>query len=55
MNAEQARLICEAHEIFELMENEEEVELLKQNNPWLLEAYRAIAALANGEQVTRSK
>lgn len=50
MNAEQARLICEAHEIFELMENEEEIELLEANNPELLAAYRALERLTIGSK-----
>lgn len=43
---EQALEICEAHEIEQLMDNEEERELLLQNNPSLLAAYQALLALA---------
>jgi hypothetical protein len=42
-----ACLICEAHEIYALLENEEEIELLYQNNPELLAAYRRLYELSN--------
>ena len=43
---EHARLICLAHEIHSLLLNEEEVELLRENNPYLLAAYGALHRMA---------
>jgi len=43
---EHARLICLAHEIHSLLLNEEEVELLRGNNPYLLAAYGALHRMA---------
>ena len=43
---EQARLICEAHEIEQLLDSTEEVELLEENNPELLSAYVALHDMA---------
>lgn len=48
---EQASLICEAHEIFQLLDNEEEIELLEENNPELLEAYFALHRTAVGADI----
>lgn len=45
--AGQAMQLAEAHEVEQLLSNEEEVELLEEHNPELLEAYRALWALAN--------
>lgn len=39
LTAKQARLICDAHDIDALLDNDEEVFLLEENNPELLEAY----------------
>lgn len=47
---EQASLICDAHSIYALLENDEEIELLEQHNPELLEAYRALYDIAVNEQ-----
>lgn len=44
MTKEQARLILEAHEID--MSDTEEMELLEQYNPELLEAYKALIAFS---------
>lgn len=44
----QAQEICDAHEIYELLDNKEEVELLEANNPGLLEAYYALHIVAVG-------
>ena len=49
LTQEQANLICEAHGIFELLINEEELELMENNNPELLEAYNALNLIAVGE------
>lgn len=48
LNKQQAQLLVEAHEIDSLLENEEEVELLEDNNPELLTAYRALGRMAIG-------
>jgi hypothetical protein len=45
---EQAMLICDSHEIIQLLDNEEEVELLSDNNPELLEAYVELVKMAKG-------
>ena len=42
----QAYLIAESHELLTLLDNQEELELLESNNPELLDAYRALLALA---------
>lgn len=47
LTQEQAQLLVDAHEVAQLMDNEEEVELLKENNPEMLDAYRALLAIAN--------
>ena len=49
LTQEQAQLLCDAHEVYSLLENEEEIELLEVNNPELLEAYYALHRLAAGE------
>ena len=46
LTQEQAQLICESHEIPQIFENEEEYELLEENNPELLKAYRALVNFA---------
>lgn len=48
LTKEQAQLLCDAHEVYSLLENEEEIELLEANNPELLEAYYALHRLAAG-------
>jgi len=48
LTQEQAALICDAHEIEQLLDNTEEVELLEENNPELLEAYMALHNMAIG-------
>ena len=54
LTPEQAMLICDAHELFQLMDNEEEVELMEDNNPELLEAYTELLnmAMTNGPDET---
>lgn len=52
LSQEQARILCEAHEVYSLLENEEEIELLEANNPELLEAYYALHRLAAGAVLT---
>lgn len=42
----QADLIMRENGIWEALENEEERELLEENNPALLEAYKALAKIA---------
>ena len=46
LTPEQAQMICDAHDIQSTLSNEEEVELLSENNPELLEAYRALVSIA---------
>lgn len=46
---EQAQLIVDAHEVEQLLDNEEEVELLAQNNPAILAAYRALVLWAHSD------
>lgn len=48
MSAQHARDILDAHEIGSLLDNEEEVSLLREHNPDLLEAYLALRELAQG-------
>ena len=48
LTKEQAQMLCDAHEVDSLLENEEEIELLEANNPELLEAYRALSRMAIG-------
>ena len=43
MSPEQAAELYFAHDVGLLLDNEEEIELLEQHNPLLLEAYRALA------------
>lgn len=45
---QQASLILEAHDIFQVLESEEEVALLEDNNPELLEAYFALHRFSVG-------
>lgn len=49
LTRDEAQLICDAHEIGLLLNNEEEVDLLEQHNPELLAAYEVLAAIANGD------
>lgn len=46
MTKDQAMLIIDMHEIDSLMRDDEERELLEENNPELLEAYRALLKIA---------
>ena len=46
---EQARLLCEAFGVFELLHDEEEMELLEDNNPDMFEAYKELYEMAYGE------
>ena len=48
LTKEQAQMLCDAHEVDSLLENEEEIELLEDNNPELLDAYRALSRMAIG-------
>ena len=50
MTKKQAAILIEAHEIDQLLENEEEVEMLEANNPELLAAYRALVRYAKAKQ-----
>ena len=53
LTTEQAQMLCDAHEVDALLENEEEIELLEANNPELLEAYRALSRMAIGSGAQR--
>ena len=48
LTQEQAAILCDAHEVYSLLENEEEIELLEAHNPELVEAYYALHRLAVG-------
>ena len=49
LTPEQAQAISDAHEIQTMLNNEEEFELLKANNPELLEAYQALVKIAESK------
>lgn len=46
MSPKQAKAILDAHDILQLLDNNEEVDLLLKNNPELYEAYIALRILA---------
>jgi len=46
---EQARLLCEAFGVFELLQDEEETGLLEEHNPSMLDAYIDLYQMAYGE------
>lgn len=46
LTKEQAQLIVDTHELDVLMDNDEEVDLLEQHNPELLDAYRVLIDIA---------
>lgn len=48
LTKDQAQMLCDAHEVDSLLENDEEIELLEANNPELLEAYRTLSRMAIG-------
>lgn len=47
LTKEQAILLIDTHEIMQVMESQEEMELLKAHNPELLEAYEVLLNIAN--------
>lgn len=49
MTQEQAQLLCDAHDVHALLNNEEEVGLMEDNNPALLAAYEKLRAIADGD------
>lgn len=49
LSEDQAKLLCEAFEVFNILNDEQEVELLEEHNPALLEAYRELYDLAYDE------
>ena len=49
LTQKQAQMLCEAHEVYALLENEEEIALLDANNPELLDAYYALHCIAAGD------
>ena len=48
LTPKQASILVDAHEIESLLENEEELELLEDYNPELVEAYRALVRMTIG-------
>lgn len=50
LTQEQAQMLCDAHDVHAMFNNEEEVELLEANNPQLLEAYECLRAIADGDE-----
>lgn len=50
LTKEQAVMLCDAHEVYSMLEDEEEIELLEANNPELLEAYYALHRLSVGAE-----
>ena len=48
LTKEQAQLICDAHDIDAMLDTGEEVDLLRAENPQLLDAYTALLQIANG-------
>ena len=52
LTPKQAQRLCDALDLDDLLENEEEIELLKVHNPELLAAYQALHRLAVGSHVT---
>lgn len=50
LTKEQAQILCEAYEVYSLLENKEDVELLRANDPQLLEAYYALHRVAVGKE-----
>ncbi len=49
LSQEEAQMLCDAHEVHQLLRNEEETELLEQHNPGLLTAYEKLRAIADGD------
>ena len=50
LTQKQAQMLCDAHEVYGLLENEEEVDLIEANNPELLDAYYALHLIATGAE-----
>ena len=48
LTQKQAQLLCEQHAVYEILEDQEEIELLKTHNPALLDAYYALDNIAVG-------
>lgn len=49
LSKSEAQTLVEAHEVEQLLGNVEEVELLGENNPDLLNAYRRLVKIAEGQ------
>ena len=47
LTKDQAQLLVDTHDIMMVMESEEEMELLRDNNPELLKAYEVLLDIAN--------
>ena len=50
LTQEQAILLCDAHEIYSLLQDEQEIGLLSENNPELLSAYYTLYGIAVGKK-----
>ena len=48
LTADEAQLLCDAHEVHALLDNEGETDLLERHNPDLLTAYEKLRAIADG-------
>jgi hypothetical protein len=48
LTSDQAKALLDAHGIFDSLGDDEEMELLKDNNPMLAEAYYALHRIAYG-------
>lgn len=49
LTQEEAQILCDSHEVHQLLRNEEEVDLMEDNNPGLLRAYEKLRAIADGD------
>lgn len=50
LTQEEAQMLCDAHEVHSMLNNEEEVDLMEDNNPALLAAYEKLRAIADGDE-----
>lgn len=48
LTRDQAQLLCEAHDVHLLLDDEDEADRLEQHNPNLLHAYLTLQAIADG-------
>lgn len=50
LSRDEAQALCDAFEIHTFFESDEEVDLLEENNPCLLQAYETLRAIADGDE-----